>query len=141
MSDRFALAPDDPELIGLEPQPFPCIAGRHLVGDPVDVVTGANTDVTVDFRLHGPLPLRWRRYYSSARNTVACPLGWGHTHDFARSLTYDVDGMHYTDPSGNEVPFPPLEIGENAVANGVLLRRLTAEKYEIFQTGEPAQDY
>ena len=54
-----------------------CLKGRHLVGDPVDVVTGANTDVKFDFELPGPLPLRWRRYYSSARNTVACPLGLG----------------------------------------------------------------
>ena len=53
-----------------------CGSNPRFVGDPIDVVTGANIDVTVDFRLRGPLPpLRWRRYYNSARNTVACPLG------------------------------------------------------------------
>lgn len=128
-------------IIDMEPQPFPCLSSRRLVGDPVDVVTGANTDIAVDFRLHGPLPLRWRRYYNSARNTMVGPLGWGQTHDYDRTLTYDLDGLHYTDPFGKEVPFPPLEVGEGAGNSGFLLRRVTRERYEVVQAGEPVQDF
>lgn len=125
----------------MEPQPFPCLSSRRLVGDPVDVVTGANTDLTVDFRLHGPLPLRWRRYYNSARNTVLCPLGWGQTHDYDRTLTYDLDGLRYTDPFGSEVPFPHLEVGEHAVNAGMLLHRTAVKAYELWQAGQPVQDF
>src|SRR5215469_13219937 len=88
-------------------------SGRHLVGDPIDVVTGANMDLTVDFRLRGSLPLHWRRYYNSARNMVPRSLGWGHTHAYDRTLTYDLDGLRYDDPFGNAIAFPPLETGES----------------------------
>jgi YD repeat-containing protein len=125
----------------VQPQPFSCLANRRLVGDPVDVVSGANTDITFDFRLRGPLPLYWRRYYNSARNTVACPLGWGHTHDFDQTLTYDLDGLHYTDPSGSETPFPPLTVGEQAATAGFLLRRVTERIYELRDTGQPVQEF
>ena len=80
-------------------------------------------------------------YYNSARNTVACPLGWGQTHDYDRTLTYDLDGMHYTDPFGAEVAFPPLEVGEDAVNAGLLLRRVTERTYEVVQAGEPVQNF
>jgi RHS repeat-associated protein len=125
----------------VQPQPFSCFANWRLVGDPVDVVSGANTDITIDFRLRGPLPLYWRRYYNSARNTVACPLGWGHTHDFDQTLTYDLDGLHYTDPSGSEFPFPPLTVGEQAATAGILLSRVTARKYELSHAGQPVHEF
>jgi RHS repeat-associated protein len=118
-----------------------CRSGPRFVGDPIDVVTGANTDITVDFRLRGPLPVRWCRYYNSARNTVPCSLGWGHTHDFDRTLSYDLDGLHYTDPFGSEIPFPPLEIGEDAASAGWLLRRISQSTYELLQAGEPTQEF
>src|SRR5215213_7213308 len=95
-----------------------CGSDRRFVGDPIDVVTGANTDITVDFRLHGPLPLRWRRFYSSGRGTVAAALGWGHTHGFDQTLTYDLDGLHHTDPLGAETLFPALGIGLTAANSG-----------------------
>jgi RHS repeat-associated protein len=123
----------------VDAQSIPPLNSRHLVGDPVDVVTGANTDLTVDFQLRGPLPLRWRRYYDSSRNTVLCSFGWGHTHDYGRTLIYDLDGMRYTDPFGSYVSYPPLEIGEDAANAGVLLRRVTARKYELSQADEPVQ--
>src|ERR1700736_2681579 len=132
---------DHPRTIAVEPQLLPCFSSRRLVGDPVDVVTGANTDLTVDFRLHGPLPLRWRRYYNSTRNTAACSLGWGQTHDYDRSVTYDLDGLHYTDPFGSVVTFPPLEVGEHTINAGFLLRRRTVGTYELSQAGQPVQGF
>jgi RHS repeat-associated protein len=124
-----------------EAHPVPCPGSRRLVGDPVDVVTGANTDVAVDFRLHGPLPLLWRRYYNSARNKVSCPLGWGQTHDFDRTLTNDLEGLRYTDPLGGVIAFPPLGIEESAANSGLVLRRLSANTYELVQAGQPVEDF
>ena len=128
-------------IVAVESQPLPCLNSRCLVGDPVDVVTGAQTDLTVDFRLHGPLPLRWRRYYNSARNKVACSLGWGHTHDYDQTLACDLDGLRYTDAFGGHVAFPPLEVGENAVNAGFLLRRVSGKTYEFVQGGRLVHDF
>jgi hypothetical protein len=105
------------------------------VGDPIDVVTGANTDLVVDFQLPGPIPLYWQRYYNSARNTVLCPLGWGHSHECDRTLCRDLDGLRYTDPFGTDVEFPPLEIEEEAAHGGFLLRRVAANGYEMGLSG------
>lgn len=121
--------------------PQQCLSGWRFVGDPIDVVTGASTDITVDFQLAGPLPLRWRRYYDSGRNTVAGSLGWGHSHDFDRTLTYDLDGLHYTDPFGKQVPFPPLGIGRRAAAAGLLLLRTGQTTYELRQAEQPVQGF
>lgn len=126
-------------ILGTEPSP--CRGNNRFVGDPVDVVTGANTDITVDFRLNGPLPLRWRRYYDSSRNTIAGSMGWGHTHDFNRTLTYDLEGMHITDPLGGTVVFPPLHVGRRAVNAGLVLHRATEKSYELWQTGQPVQEF
>jgi len=42
--------------------------GLRLVGDPVDVVTGAQTHLETDFRLRGEhLPVDWVRQYDSRR--------------------------------------------------------------------------
>jgi RHS repeat-associated protein len=114
---------------------------QRLVGDPVDVVTGANTDIISDFHLRGPLPLIWRRYYTSARNQVPGPLGWGHTHDFVRSLTHDLDGLHYTDPFGVETPFPALGVGLTAMRGGLVLHHSSANRYQVVQAGQPVQNF
>src|SRR5262249_41452831 len=112
---------------------------RGLVGDPIDVVSGANIDVTVDLRLHGPIPLAWRRYYNSARREVSCDLGWGHSHDFQRTLTRVLDGLHYTDPFGTEVPFPFLAPGETACTSGLTLSRSGHDSYQLLQAFEAVQ--
>src|SRR5262252_4547073 len=100
---------------------------RRLVGDPVDVVSGANTYRVVDFRLPGPLPLEWRRYYNSTQNDRLRRLGWGHTHEFDRRLHVDADGLRYVGPDGEPIGFPPLGAdGEEFVRAGFVLRRQTA---------------
>jgi RHS repeat-associated protein len=132
---------EDTDGVIIDPQRVPCLIGRRLIGDPVDVVTGANTDITVDFVLHGPLPLRWRRYYNSGRSKMKLALGWGQTHEFDRTLTRDLDGFRYTDPLGSEIVFPPLEVGERAANAGLLLRRVSESGYEILQSGEPIQEF
>lgn len=123
----------------MEQEFFSCQMSRRLVGDPVDVVTGANTDFKVDFRLDGPLPLSWRRYYNSANNTMSLPLGWGQMPDFGQTLTYDLEGLRYTDPLGSVVAFPLLEIGECDANSGLLLRRVSKDTYEVVSPDQPVQ--
>jgi hypothetical protein len=50
----------------------PCISttpaqAKRLVGDPIDVVSGANLDQTEDFNLPASPPFEWWRYYDSRR--------------------------------------------------------------------------
>lgn len=105
---------------------------HRLVGDPVDVVTGANTEVARDFRLPGAVPLDWRRHYSSARAAARHALGRGHTHAYDRALRFDLDGMRYVGPLGAAVPFPALPAdGDLARSAGLTLRRLGAHRYEV----------
>lgn len=108
----------------------------RLVGDPVDVVSGANTDTTCDFELSGSIPLYWNRYYNSNHNAWQRPLGWGHTHEYDRRLQFDLDGLRYTAPAGSETPFPPLEEdGDNAASGGLVLIRDSARTYRLRGNG------
>ena len=96
----------------------------RLVGDPVDVVTGANTERTLDFRLVGPLEFKWLRYYDSSKAAHPLALGFGHTHHFDRKLRFDVDGISYIAPVGWRVGFAPLvEDGAESRKSGLVLRR------------------
>ena len=49
---------------------------HRLVGDPVDVVTGANTSRTIDFRLAGPITFEWWCVYDS-RLRMTDVTSWG----------------------------------------------------------------
>ncbi len=79
--------------------------GVRWVGDPVDIVTGALVEAVGEFTIAGPLPIAWERHYSTARITAG-PLGWGHTHGFARTLQAAVDGWLLRQPDGNTLLFP-----------------------------------
>jgi RHS repeat-associated protein len=120
---------------------IPGAYGR-TVGDPVDVVTGANLDVTTDFQLIGPLKLNWHRYYDSSQHRRPCALGWGHTHEYDRRLEFDVDGVRYVSPVGKAIGFPPLlRDGDEFTRGGVRLRRVEARVYQAHQRGEPAFEF
>ncbi len=108
-----------------------CSGNPRLVGDPVDVVTGVQTDSAVDFMLPGPLPFGWNRHYSSARHLEALPLGFGHTHEFDHTLTLDVDGLAYRGPTGEVVGFPDLAIHQSEARIGFVLRRATELDYRL----------
>ena len=107
-----------------------------LVGDPVDVVTGANTDVSLLFRLIGPLPLLFRRYYDTAASSRLGSLGWGHAHEFDRRLVFDVDGLRYLPPTAPAIGFPPLRRdSDHTTVAGVRLTRVTATRFRIADGG------
>ncbi|MEO7985614.1 MAG: RHS repeat-associated core domain-containing protein [Gemmatimonadales bacterium] len=119
-----------------------CSGNPRLVGDPVDVVTGRNVERTLEFRLTGPLPLEFFRHYDSSRHTRLLSLGWGHAHDLAHTLRFDVDGLLYEGPLGDHVGFPPpLRDGEEVFAAGWRLRRRSAAAYELSRAGSPTIEF
>src|SRR5262245_17159052 len=112
------------------------------VGDPVDVVTGANLFRQTDFVLAGPLPLPWYRWYDSSRNWVPAGLGWGHAHDYERRLVFDLDGSRLVGPTGDQGVFPALERdGERFATGGYWLGRVNARTYTLQQSGEPVATF
>ena len=114
----------------------------RLVGDPIDVVTGANIDEALDLKLVGPINLEWWRHYNSAHCDQLGPLGWGHKHDFQRSLEFDIDGILYSDAGGGSVAFPFLaDDGDTAVAAGLSLLRVDEQTYQINEAGQPSMEF
>jgi len=107
-------------------------AMQTFVGDPIDVVTGANTDVSLLFRLVGPLPLMLRRHYDTAASHRFGSLGWGHAHEFDRTLLLDIDGLRYVRPTAPAIGFPPLlHDHEHATVAGVRLTRVSIDRFRI----------
>lgn len=100
--------------------------GLRWVGDPVDVVTGALADAAAEFTL--PLgssadsgEIAWRRYYCTLPLALG-RLGWGHTHEYDRTLRAVVDGWLYAQPDGDTVLFPFVPTGESSESVGYVLR-------------------
>lgn len=113
----------------------------RLVGDPVDVVTGANLDAQVDFVVPGAPGVVWRRFYDSREAAIPTPLGRGHRHPFDRRLVVDLDGVVYHDPAAGTVAFPPFDVGgdgspahgphASVEAPGAVLTRVGPGAYEV----------
>ena len=113
---------------------------RRRVGDPVDVVTGANVDQTADVWLPGDLKLDWWRYYDSAQRTIDRGLGYGFRFGFDRTLTFDLEGLTYVDGGGRETWFPLLERdGQRIAKAGKVLERVDLMRYRLHGT-EPMGD-
>jgi RHS repeat-associated protein len=112
---------------------------NRLVGDPVDTFTGAVVDRKLEFRLTGPLELWWYRHYDSAQSHRSFSFGWGHTHEFDRTLHFSSDKICYQAPVGREYTFPALtSAGDEIALHGFVLRRLTSQTYELNQHAEPS---
>jgi RHS repeat-associated protein len=117
-----------------------CRSDPRFVGDPIDVVTGANTDIITDLAQRGPFPFRWKRYYSSARSKTPCSLGWGHSHAFDCLLVRDLDGLHYQDPMGSVIGFGEPTYTPSSAA-GMSLDWTGPHSYLISQPGKPNQEF
>ena len=114
----------------------------HLVGDPVDTLTGAVVDRTLDFRLTGPIELRWNRYYDSSHSHRTSRIGHGWSHEFDRFLTLRADGVVYTEPVRTEVLFPALAAdGAHSARDGFRLHRVSANRYLMSSSGRPAMEF
>jgi YD repeat-containing protein len=118
------------------------IAPYRLVGDPVDVVTGANLEEKNDFQLPGPIPFVWTRHYSSDHHGWQRALGWGHTHEYDAFLKFDLDGMQYVGPTGETTYFAFLETdGDEVRRAGYRLVRLRETVYQIHPVSGPAMQF
>lgn len=112
------------------------------VGDPIDVVTGANFFELLDFRLVGPLPLLWKRCYTTQYIDQRLALGWGHTHGFDHTLTFDLEGICYRNSMQETVGFPPLESdGDSAAADGLVLEKISEVAFALHEPGEPDLEF
>jgi len=118
-----------------------CQSDPRYVGDPIDVITGANTDAPVDLLQRGPILFQWVRYYSSARSKVRCSLGWGQSHDFDRFLIRDLEGVRYEDPFGTATGFQDLDIDISETAGGKTLTRTGVQAYVIAVSGQPNEEF
>ena len=103
-------------------------------------MTGANTDVTWDSSARAD-PVALAAILQQHQNTVLRPLGWGHSHEFDRTLVKDLDGLSYIGPSGEPIGFAPLEDGEEEARSGYLLRKVEQNHYEVEQAGEPVMEF
>lgn len=125
------------------PSPSCCTAlDPRQVGDPVDTLTGAVSDRKLEFRLVGPLDLRWYRHYDSSCNDKPMAFGWGHTHDFDRVLRFTDDAITYEWPVGRALGFRRLEKdGDEMARLGFVLRRISPELYQLSNHGEPTMEF
>jgi RHS repeat-associated protein len=125
-----------------KPKAPPANEGCGKEGEPVDVVTGANLEDSVDYPLRVEGDVLLRRYYDSSRSHVRGPLGWGWRHSLEDELRLDADGLLYVPCTGRAVPFPPLtEDGATASRDGLMLRRVDRVTYRIGRAGAPTLEF
>jgi RHS repeat-associated protein len=120
----------------------PCTAlpwnrALRMVGDPVDVVTGAQAFFETDFRLQGEhIPLSWVRHYDSRRHQLDRGIGHGFRLSFDVELRFDLDGMCFVNGEGENIEFPFLTAdGERLRRSGHELERLGLHHYRVHPPG------
>ena len=118
------------------------VPAARLVGDPVDIVTGAVIGVDREFQLPGPFELLWRRYYDSRRHREQTGWGLGFRFEYDRRLVFDLDGLRYIAPDGSETRLPaPLRDGERHARDGFALIRLGELRYHMHREDEPSMEF
>ncbi|WP_258187569.1 RHS repeat-associated core domain-containing protein [Trinickia symbiotica] len=95
---------------------------RTLVGHPVNAITGGKIldgEHDTDFVLPGPLPITWRRFYSSHDVRADSWFGQGWSVPFSvelvveRNAAGEVESLTYYDEQGRDIVFPPVPAGES----------------------------
>jgi hypothetical protein len=109
----------------------------RMVGDPVDVVTGAQAFFETDFRLRGEhIPISWTRHYDSRRHQMVRGIGHGFRLSFDVELRFDLDGMCFVNGEGETIEFPFLTTdGERLLRGGHELERLGSQHYRVHPPG------
>jgi RHS repeat-associated protein len=110
----------------------------RMVGDPVDVVTGAQTFFETDFHLRGEhIPISWIRHYDSRRHQLDRGIGHGFRLSFDVELRFDLDGMCFVNGEGETIAFPSLSAdGGRLLRGGHILERLSQYHYRVHPPGE-----
>ena len=108
------------------------VPAARLVGDPVDIVTGAVVSVDREFQLPGPFELLWRRYYDSRRHLDDAGCGLGFRFEYDRRLIQDLDGLRYVAPDGSEVGIAGFDRdGEHRDVQGLRVLRVSEQRYVL----------
>jgi RHS repeat-associated protein len=114
-------------------------------GEPIDPVTGANVDWSVDYEERGAVLFRWGRSYTSADANRDGPMGRGFRHTYERSLVIDLDRALFTDAEGREIEFPlPTSQEPRRLRDGHALTLRTEGAdivYEVARTGDPTMEF
>ena len=102
--------------------------GLRLVGDPVDVVTGAQTSFETDFWLQGDhIPVSWVRYYDSRRHQIDRGVGHGFWFALDLELRFELDGLTFVGEQGDRIEFPFLpQDSERVLRGGHELERISS---------------
>ncbi len=110
----------------------------RLVGDPVDVITGAQTFFETDFRSSGgSIPFAWVRHYDSRRHEIDRGVGPGFRLAWDVELRFDLDGMTFLNREGEEIAFSTLEEdGDSQLIAGYELERVDPDRYHIHPPDE-----
>src|SRR5262245_39299665 len=96
----------------------------------------------LDFRLTGPLELRWSRYYDSSRCGESFSVGRGCAHEFDRTLWTDSKGFTYEEAVRRVLHFPPLfDDGAEWSGQGYRLRRIASGHYTLATHGQPEMEF
>ena len=112
------------------------------VGEPINVVTGANFADFEDFRLTDAVPCIWTRHYSSAMAAHRSSLGYGFRHNYDRRLRRLGPGWEYQTEDGETVGFEALDpLSNSAVNDGLQLRKICDERFEIREAGQPVMEF
>lgn len=123
---------------------LPWTEGLRLIGDPVDVVTGAQTSVVTDFQLQGShIPLAGARHYDSRRHQVDRGVGLGFWFAFDIELRFDLDGLTFVSGQGDSIEFSlPAVDGERLMRGAHELERVNSTVYRIHPPGgEPSIEF
>ncbi|MCL1924000.1 MAG: DUF6531 domain-containing protein, partial [Defluviitaleaceae bacterium] len=95
--------------------------------DPVDLVTGMVYYDIIDFEYTGILPFQWERTYNTRNTNNLSPLGYGMSNLYLMHIKENCGAIEYNNDTenislelyhslinkeGREIPFFPLEIGE-----------------------------
>ncbi|MBN8616841.1 MAG: RHS repeat-associated core domain-containing protein, partial [Deltaproteobacteria bacterium] len=107
---------------------------------PIYLITGENYDSYVDFVSEGMF--RWERHYSSGRQRLNGPLGYGNRHYYQRSLRVRLHKITYTDWDGQDIVFPRFEKGADVTrSNGYVLTRVRRGRYQLSYRDEPVMEF
>jgi RHS repeat-associated protein len=116
---------------------FSARARLHTVGDPIDVVSGANIDLQRDFILRGALPVDWRRVYDSRQSHRVLRVGRGFSHAYAVDLRIDLDGLALVEPPFKAQHFPfAKQDGDTLVGDGVRIQRVDRQTYVVARSDQ-----